>query len=165
MFILLLLLWILLNGKITGEILIIGILLVWVISNFMYQHLGYQPSGRQQFFRKVGWGLWYMVVLFIEVIKSGVAVLKFVTAKEVDIQPQIVIFPVPLKNETLKIVLANSITLTPGTITLSIEDDLFYVHAFDYTFGEDVVDSVFLRLLLKMEADFEKTPREVDYFE
>lgn len=167
MFLLLLLLWILLNGKLTLEILLIGLVLVWAISAFMYKHLGYVPSDRENVLRKTGWALLYLVVLCGEVIKSGLTVLKFVTARKVDIQPQIVLFRVPLKTELLKIVMANSITLTPGTVTLHIEDEWFYVHVFDYTLGEELPDNVMLRLLMKMEADMEKVEERKggNYFE
>ncbi len=164
MFILLLMLWIVLNGRITTEILCVGVVLVSGISHFMYKHLGYVPSAEGRFFRKLCWAVYFFGVLVVEVVKSGMMILQFVLAKEMDIQPQIVVFPVKLKSEFLKIILAHSITLTPGTITLNIEGDLFYVHAFDYTFGEDVVDSVFHRLLVKIEQDLAKSERGGDYF-
>lgn len=165
MFLLLLLLWILLNGRLTLEIFLVGLVLVSVISSFMYKYLGYVPSEQGNYGKKIGWGVLYSGVLFVEVVKSGIAVLQFVLAKEVDIQPQIVMYRVPLKSELLKIVLANSITLTPGTITLQVEDDLFYVHAFDYTLGEDLIHSPMLKVLMRMEESLEEAEEKGgDYF-
>lgn len=165
MFVLLLLLWFVLNGRITTEIVCIGVVLVSGISHFMYKHLGYVPGTEGKILRKLAWTLYFLYVLVVEVVKSGVAVLKFVTVKEIDIQPQIIVFPVKLKSEFLKIILGHSITLTPGTITLNIEGDKFYVHAFDYTFAEDVVDSRFHRLLVKIEQDLERSEKGGDYYE
>lgn len=166
MYFLLLLLWILLNGRLTVEILCIGIVLVWGISAFMHNHLGYVPSEQKQILRKLAWAFLYGLVVCWEVVKSGIGVLEFVVARKVDIQPQIVVFRVPLKSEFLRIILANCITLTPGTITLNVEDDIFYVHAFDYTMGEDVVNSSMMRILMKAEADIERVEhREVEYFD
>ena len=51
-----------------------------------------------------------------------------------------------------KVVLANSITLTPGTITVSVENDSFCVHCLDRELAEGMEDSVFVELLLEMEA-------------
>lgn len=165
MFLLLLLLWILLNGKVNFEILCIGVVLVWAISNFMYHHLGYVSSEQKFIFRKLGWTFIFAGVVLVEAIKSGLGVLKFVLQREMDIQPQIVVFRVPLKSEFLRIILANSITLTPGTITLNVDGDLFTVHAFDYTMGEDVVNCPMMQVLMKAEMDIEKAEqREVDYF-
>ncbi len=45
------------------------------------------------------------------------------------IDPTIVTFKTSLKSDIAKVALANSITLTPGTITIRIEDQVFYVHA------------------------------------
>lgn len=45
------------------------------------------------------------------------------------IDPTIVTFKTKLKTNIAKVALANSITLTPGTITVRIEDQVFYVHA------------------------------------
>ncbi len=160
MFVLLLLLWIILNGKINGEILVTGILLVSAVSYIMYRYLGYTSSEPGNLFRKIAWAMWFLWIVLVEVVKSGVAVLKFVMEKEIDIQPQIVVFRVPLKSEFLRIILANAYTLTPGTITLHLDGELFYVHAFDYTFGEDVVDSIMLKTLVKMEADLAEHSRK-----
>ena len=43
--------------------------------------------------------------------------------------PQIVCFKTVLRTDFARFVLANSITLTPGTVTVRIQDDTFYVHA------------------------------------
>jgi multicomponent Na+:H+ antiporter subunit E len=49
------------------------------------------------------------------------------------------------------VILANSITLTPGTITVSLTDDHLLVHCLDKSLAEGMDDSVFVRLLQKME--------------
>ena len=47
--------------------------------------------------------------------------------------------------------LANSITLTPGTITVSVEGNRFCVHCLDWELADGVEDSVFVELLKEME--------------
>lgn len=160
MLFLLLGLWILLNGKLTLEVFLVGILLVGAIYFIMCRFLEYNPLSEKFLLRNTGWILCYIGVLWVEVMKAGMAVLKFVTSPQIEIQPQILIFPVPLKNEFLKTILANSITLTPGTITLSIEENLFYIHAFDYTLAEGLENSIFMRILLKMEETMEVIEHE-----
>ena len=49
-------------------------------------------------------------------------------------------------------VLANSITLTPGTITVGLEGQEFYVHCLDKELAEGMENSIFVELLEKMEA-------------
>ena len=49
-------------------------------------------------------------------------------------------------------VLANSITLTPGTITVAMEEDELTVHALDVSLAAGMDDSVFVHMLRRMEA-------------
>ena len=95
-----------------------------------------------------------MFVLLVEIVKSSFAVIKIVFSKKLDIQPQIVFFDVPLKSEFLRTILANSITLTPGTITVDLDENHFCIHALDYTLADGIEDSVFVHLLMKMEESY-----------
>lgn len=95
-----------------------------------------------------------MFVLLVEIVKSSFAVIKIVFSKKLDIQPQIVFFEAPLKSDFLRTILANSITLTPGTITVDVDENRFCIHALDYTLAEGIEDSVFVHLLMKMEESY-----------
>ena len=58
-----------------------------------------------------------------------------------------------LESRTCRILLANSITLTPGTITISLSGNELIIHAIDETLAIEVDgDFIFERLLLKMES-------------
>ncbi len=151
MYILLFLLWIALNGRLTLEIAIFGVVIVAAVYWFMCKYLEYSPKSDFRFLRNIFRAIIYLGVLSVEIVKSSLTVVKFIFAKEMDIQPQIAFFKVPLKQEFTKTVLANSITLTPGTITVNVEDDVFCIHALDYTMLEDFENSVFIKLLMKIE--------------
>ena len=153
MYILLLLFWIILNGKITAEILVFGVVIAAAIFWFMCKYLDYSPRYELCVARNTIWILTYFVVLVIEIFKSAIAVYKRVYSKKIEIQPQMVFFDVDIESEFLRFVLANSITLTPGTITVDVDDNHFCVHALDYTLAEGIEDSVFIRLLKKMEGN------------
>ena len=56
-----------------------------------------------------------------------------------------------MKSEAALACLANSITLTPGTITISLDDGLFTVHCLDKSMAEGIADSRFVRLLQRIE--------------
>ncbi len=151
MYILLFLLWILLNGRVTLEIVILGLFIsgftYWVMCKF----LEHNPKSDFRFIKNIFFILFYIVVLAVEIVKSSLQVMGFVFSKKIEIQPQIVFFKVPLKNDFLKTILANSITLTPGTITVSVDEDTFCIHALDYTLIEDMGNSRLYGLLKKME--------------
>lgn len=151
MFVLLFLVWIALNARVTLEIVLFGIVIASVVYWFMCKYLEYDPSADKKSFKNIFRVLQYIAILFIEIVKSSIQVLKFIFAKEIEIEPQMVVFKVPIKNEFLRTILANSITLTPGTITVNVEGDKFYVHALDYTLAQDMDKSIFVKLLMKME--------------
>lgn len=151
MYLLLFLLWVILNGRFDLEIILFGIAISTAVTFFMTKCLEYSPKEEKKLFKNTLRILMYIIVLIVEIIKSSLLVLKFILSKEVDIQPQIVFFKTPLKSEFLKTVLANSITLTPGTITLNVEGDVFCVHALDYTLADGFENSVFVKLLKEIE--------------
>ena len=151
MYILLFMLWVTLNGKITLEIVLFGIPVAGFCYWFMCRFLEYNPKNDIIFIKSLPSVLVYIGVLFVEIIRSSISAVKIVYSKKLDIQPQIVFFEVSLKSEFLRTILANSITITPGTITVDVDGNLFCVHALDYTLAEDIENSVFVRLLMKME--------------
>ena len=153
MYILLLLFWIILNGKITTEILIFGVVLAGAIFWFMCKFLDYSPKYELCVAKNAGWIFVYFWVLVIEIFKAAITVYKRVYSKKIEIQPQMVFFDVDIESEFLRFVLANSITITPGTITVDVDENHFCVHALDYTLAEGIEDSVFIRLLKKMEGN------------
>ncbi|MGD2249651.1 MAG: Na+/H+ antiporter subunit E [Candidatus Methanofastidiosia archaeon] len=70
----------------------------------------------------------YIPAFLWEVIKSNVDVAYRVLHPKMPINPGIVKIPVSLKSDYGRTILANSITLTPGTLTLDVKDQNFYVH-------------------------------------
>jgi len=70
----------------------------------------------------------FAVLIFWEIIKANVDVLMRVFSPSLPISPRITAFDSVLESDIAKTVLANSITLTPGTVTLEIAGSRFYVH-------------------------------------
>jgi len=66
-----------------------------------------------------------------EILAANISVLKLIMRPDVDIEPRLVRVPVDLRSGTARCVYANSITLTPGTVTVDVEDDGYLVHALD----------------------------------
>lgn len=153
MYILLFLFWIILNGKITAEIVAFGLVLTTAIFWFMCKFLEYSPKYEVFVVKNFIWIIAYFFVLIIEMVKSAITVYKKVYSRKIEIQPQMVFFDVDIKSEFLRFVLANSITLTPGTITVDVDDNHFCVHALDYTVAEGIENSTFIKILKKMEAN------------
>lgn len=80
---------------------------------------------------KIMYMIWYLVVFLIALINSNMDVARRVLSPSLPINPGIVKFKTKLTTNYSKMVLANSITLTPGTLTVDVVDDTFYVHWID----------------------------------
>ncbi len=152
MFLVFLLLWIVFNGRITVEILLIGILLCAALFAFCCKFMNYSVKRDLKMFRLLPMAIQYILILILEILKANRQVLFFIMTPRYQVEPQLVHFTSDLKSEMAKVILANSITLTPGTITVSLEGSDFYVHCLDREFAEGMEHSVFVELLEKMEA-------------
>ena len=152
MFLAFLLLWIIFNGRITPEVLLTGLALSAALFAFCCKFMGYSIKKDTRIIRLLPMAFQYIVILIVEILKANRQVLHFIVSPQYQVEPQIVHFTSGLKSEFARVVLANSITLTPGTITVSLEDSEFYVHCLDKDFAEGMEDSVFVKLLEEMEA-------------
>jgi multicomponent Na+:H+ antiporter subunit E len=152
MYLAFLLLWIIFNGKVTLEIVLIGIVLCAVLFAFCCKFLNYSIKRDLRMFKRLPLMIQYAAILIIEILKANRQVLHFIMTPVYEVEPQIVHFRSNLKSEAARVVLANSITLTPGTITVGLEGNDFYVHCLDKEFAEGMESSIFVELLEKMEA-------------
>jgi multicomponent Na+:H+ antiporter subunit E len=120
-------LWLALSSKLNLSELICGALVCLITSLFgahMYSKLGLPPLS----IKRILFLLVYLIVLFWEVIKANFDVAYRVIHPKMPIKPGIVIIKTHLKSDIAKMILANSITLTPGTFTLDIIGDELLVH-------------------------------------
>lgn len=78
----------------------------------------------------------YIAWLFVEIAKSNWAVIKAIMSPDMPIRQHFFTIPMTQKSDIGQTAFANSITLTPGTITVEIDDDCFYVHALQYCEGD-----------------------------
>ena len=70
--------------------------------------------------------------LFLKsLVKSNIEVAKIVLDPGLPINPGIIKLKTSLTDEYDKLLLANAITLTPGTITVELKDDFLYIHVLD----------------------------------
>lgn len=152
MFILILLLWIIFNGQLTLEIFLFGLAFATVVYAFLIKFFGFSVKKDIGLLKKTGFAVEYLVVLFFEIIKANIATAKLVLSSKYDVEPAVIKFKAPLKTEVARVILANSITLTPGTITVRLQYDEFTVHCLDKTFAEGINSSIFVKLLQRMEG-------------
>ncbi len=80
----------------------------------------------------------YLLWLLWQIVQSGVYVAYLVMHPQLPINPRIVRFRSLQPNVQARVILGNSITLTPGTITVEVEGDRFTVHALTKKAAEDL---------------------------
>jgi len=79
----------------------------------------------------------YLFVFMVELVKANIDVTRRILSPKMPINPGIVKVDTRLKSKMARLILANSITLTPGTFTLEVHNDAFYIHWIDVKHAEE----------------------------
>ena len=152
MFLLFFLLWLLLSGGVSVHICLWGAVVSALLTWFCRRVLGYTWP---VFLGSPG-KLWamarYFTHLLVEMLKAGLVVMRLIYVRPREIRPKLVRFRTPLRTDRHRALLANSITLTAGTITVAAEGDTLLVHALDASLAEGIQESAFQRRLERLEA-------------
>ena len=154
MYIILWILWVIFNGKLTWEIAIIGAILAGVTQWFLVRYLEVDRNFSKKLIRRFWRYLQYACVLVSEIIQSNIAVIKKILEVDKEMESQLISFPVDLSTETARVTLANSITLTPGTITVFLHGKEYVIVCLDKEFADGMGDIRFIRLLTRMEEEY-----------
>ena len=109
-----------------GNLVIIGITALIVSIGFVRSDV--LPSLAPQ---RIFYAVTFVGYLFISIIKSNFDVAGRVIQKNIPIKPGIVKVRTKLKSKVGRMILANSITLTPGTLSVDVNDDYFFIHWID----------------------------------
>ena len=153
MYLLYFLLWVIFNGKITLEICLFGLVIAGAVFAFTCKFMDYSIEKEKKNIRKYGRFFQYVCVLVIEIVKANFQVIHMVLSEREEVEPALVRFRSDMKTSVGKSFLANAITLTPGTITVLLEDSEYVVHCLDESLAEGMDDSVFVKLLTELEKD------------
>lgn len=153
MFILYFILWVIFNGQITLEISLFGIAIAAGIYAFTCIFMDFSLKKDIALCKRIFLFLHYIFVLIWEIIKANIVMVKFIVVKqERELHPVIFKMKTKLNSKVARTLLANSITLTPGTITVSMKDDELIIHAIDESLAiEDDGNFIFEELLYRME--------------
>ena len=148
--------WIIFNGRITMEILAFGTVISFLMFCFICKYMNYSPQKEWKFYTRILPFCGYLFLLIKEIIKSNMIVFRMILNGNEVVEPVIVRVKTNLKSELARVILANSITLTPGTITVSISENELVVHCLDKSLAEGMEHSCFVKMLEKMEQGGEK---------
>jgi multicomponent Na+:H+ antiporter subunit E len=129
-FIVFFLFWVAFTSSLDPQELGVGALVALIIAVLAGKEI--TEDGMKNFsFHRIQYTIRYIFVFIWEMIKANVDVAKRIIQPTIPINPGIVEVPTKLKSNVAKLALANSITLTPGTLTVDIIDDKLYIHWID----------------------------------
>lgn len=154
LFLLLIVMWLCLTSTFDWQELLSGIiisLLLAIFLNEFYRQLGFPPFTLRRFV----FSIIYVAVLFKEIIKANLDVAYRVIHPKMPIKPGIVVIRTNLRQDVAKLILANSITLTPGTFTLDVLGENLLVHWINVK-SDDVEEATAM-----IAGRFEKYLREI----
>lgn len=142
--------WIILSFKIDLTITIIGFLVSAMIVFFNYDLVFNQGEISKLSLRLIGNFFVLIAVLLFNIAKSNIEVAKIVLSKKMPIDPGFEKIKNPLKKELNQAFFANAITLTPGTLTVDMNESEIVVHGLVkqhvYDLGNSSLEKAFLKL-------------------
>ena len=151
--ILFLLFWVVLNGRITVEVVAIGVFVSLIMSLFTYRIIGASPKKELLIWKKYGaYFVPFVFMLVVNVIKANFQMIRLILSPKAKVSPQIVYFESPVKTDFAKMLLTYSIMLTPGTFIFELEDGRFGVHAIEKSMTEGIKDTKVARKLRDLEG-------------
>lgn len=138
--------WCMVSGRISiGSIflgLLFGAVVVQPFSKLYRLDEVITPTG--DWLSKIPKKIVYFYVLIKEIIKANIMVAKIILQPTINIKPGIIRVPIRTKTNIGITAIANTITLTPGTLTVDISDDqtALFVHSIDATDPQGIRDSI-----------------------
>lgn len=145
MAVLMFLFWLLLSGNLEVKFLIYGALTAIIVSWITYPLLLVPNQDRtKQYFLFAIHPLklfWYFLWLMWQLLLANIEVIRSTVRTDPAINPRVCRFRFVADNPMATVILANSITLTPGTVTMNVtEDGVFEVHALTDGSAEGLMD-------------------------
>lgn len=137
--------WCFLHGAINLPNFLIGLVLGFlVIRPFRQLYDIDEQASYSDFIRRIPKIARYLSMLIVEIIKASIVVAKIVLQPKIDIHPGIIAVPVRTTKDVSITAIANTITLTPGTLTIDVSDDrsALYVHSIDVSDPKGLSDSI-----------------------
>ncbi len=86
----------------------------------------------------------YLSILMVEITKASILIAKVILRPKLDIKPGVIEFPLRASKDVSVTAIANTISLTPGTLTIDVSDDMtkLYVHSIDVSDPQALRESI-----------------------
>lgn len=143
--------WLLISWSFDWISMIMGLVFSVFISFFMAAEL-LTSEESPSFIKKPHKFFIYVFILLREVIKANVQVVQIVLSRKLDINPEFITIKQEVKKPVTQALWGNSITLTPGTLTIDIDDQEILIHVLDRRLVEGLKNNPVLKALQDFEG-------------
>ncbi len=146
---LLLVFWIVISGTIHPQHLLAGVVAAFAVARFNGPMFDALSLGRHRFhfihFSRL------ILKLLVYIVRANIEVARLVLSRDMPIEPQMIILGYDLELPINRALLANAITLTPGTLTVDIDEESFVVHCLTEDSARHLADWEIILLLGEVE--------------
>ena len=167
-FVILYVFWLILSGHYQAKYIIIGAIaaaLVTLLTNdLFYSTLRYGERVETKphaIFLQLFRFLIYLPWLLVQIIMANVQVAYLVLHPRMPIEPALLLFRTRMQKGIAQVTLANSITLTPGTITVSLEDGNYIIHTLRPPLAQGLVEASMQNKVAKVYLEEKEQPPAV----
>ena len=144
--------WFLLSGMTNLLMIMLGLfssfLVVWIINKM--DLIDHEVSFHNF---NIGKLIIYFFWLLREIIVSNLKVCLYIVTPNKKINPEIIKIKSSQNSEFANVLYANSITLTPGTVTINVDKNDFTVHTLDTQFKESLEKNIMDQKILSTEQN------------
>ncbi|MGM9593047.1 MAG: Na+/H+ antiporter subunit E [Candidatus Onthomonas sp.] len=155
MFLLLFLLWLILNGRLASDVVLSGLVLCGAVDAFALRFFRWNITKSWRWGELLPAMLSFVGILLWEIIQSNLKMMRLIADPHMKekVQPRMVQFELVLRSDLAKAMLANAITLTPGTITVRerVSANAFVVHALTPEMGDGLEDCPLARAVTRID--------------
>jgi multicomponent Na+:H+ antiporter subunit E len=128
--------WLILSGRYQAEFIILGVLSAGLVTHlthdlvsFVFERNRKEIVNPRLTLLRIGHFLGYLPWLFSRIVLANIQIAMIVLSPRLPIEPGLLQFRTRLRNTFAQIIIANSITLTPGTLTINLKNGQYIVHA------------------------------------
>lgn len=141
--------WIFLSGSVTIGSYLLGVFFSMLIL-YPFRDMFTFTDSTGDMIRKLPKKVKYVYVLFREILKANIFMIKKILQPKLDIRPGIIAYPFTTTRSISTTMLANTISLTPGTLIMDVHvknktlkgPGIFYVHSLYIDSPKEVRDTI-----------------------
>jgi multicomponent Na+:H+ antiporter subunit E len=151
LFITLFIVWLLWSGHYSVLLIIFGAISCLIVLAITIKMKIADPEGQPM--HLMGGAFFYWPWILWEIFKANIGVTRIILNPKLPISPNLIQVKASQKTALGKVIYANSITLTPGTVSVDVTDDTITVHALSHGHAEELLTGEMDRRVTKMEGE------------